>query len=188
MLLDDLKKFDWINEPENVRFNDFGMLVRAKYRTDFWNCARYDFQKNDGHFFFCKGEGDFCCDINWEFDVAKQFDQCGIMLRADDENWFKASIMYDNQTEPMLATSLTTAGFSDLATIALPTDTHRVWYRIKRRKDCYIASYSLDGENFSQLRKFYLLNEPEQPLVGAYICSPQRDDFEATLRGIEISE
>ena len=40
MLLDDLKKFDWINEPENVRFNDFGMLVRAKYRTDFWNCAR----------------------------------------------------------------------------------------------------------------------------------------------------
>ena len=76
---------------------------------------------------------------------------------------------------------------SDLATIPLTNGTRRVWYRLKRRKDCYIASYSLDGENFSQLRKFYLLNEPEKPLVGAYICSPQREDFEATLRGIEIS-
>lgn len=187
MLLEDLKKFDWINEPENVRFNDFGMVVKAKYRTDFWNCARYDFSKHDGHFFYCSAADDFCCDVNWEFEDAKQFDQCGIMIRSDENNWFKASIMYDNQSEPMLATSLTSEGFSDLATIELPQDTHRVWYRIRRRKDCYIASYSLDGENFSQLRKFYLLKEIENPEVGAYICSPQREDFEATLRGIMMS-
>lgn len=187
MLLDDLKRFDWINEPENVRFNEFGMLVRAKFKTDFWNCARYDFIKKDGHFFFCSADGDFCCEVNWEFDEAKKFDQCGIMLRSDDDNWFKASIMFDNQKEPMLATSLTSGGFSDLATVPLNSETHRVWYRIKRLKDCYIASYSLDGENFSQLRKFYLQRENEQPQVGAYICSPQRENFEATLRGIEIN-
>lgn len=187
MLLDDLKKFDWINEPGNVRFNDFGMLVKAKSHTDFWNCSRYNFMKNDGHFFFCEGEGDFCCEVNWEFDFAKQFDQCGIMLRADDQNWFKAAVMFDNQTDLVLATSLTSAGFSDLATIPFNSETHRVWYRIKRRKDCYVASYSLDGKDFSLVRKFYLLNEVENPFVGAYICSPQRDDFEATLRGIEIS-
>ena len=68
MLLDDLKKFDWLNEPENVRFDETGMRVVAKCRTDFWNCVRYDFIKDDGHFFFCYAVDDFCCDLNWEFE------------------------------------------------------------------------------------------------------------------------
>ena len=37
-----------------------------------------------------------------------------------------------------------------------------------------------------QLRKFYLLNDADNVEVGAYICSPQREEFEAVLRGINI--
>ena len=40
MLLESLKQFDWMNEPANVRFDENGMVVLAKYRTDFWCCAR----------------------------------------------------------------------------------------------------------------------------------------------------
>lgn len=187
MLLETLKQFDWLNEPQRVRFDDDGMYVTAKYRTDFWSCSRYNFQKDDGHFFFCYVLGDFCCDLSWEFNAPKQFDQCGIMLRTDQYNWFKASIMYDDENSPMLATSLTNEGFSDLATLPLPRGTKRVWYRLKRRKGCYIVSYSFDGEEYMQLRKFYLIHDVDDVKVGAYICSPQRDDFEAVLRGIEMS-
>ena len=187
MLLDDLKKFDWLNEPENVRFEETGMRVVAKCRTDFWNCVRYDFIKDDGHFFFCYAVDDFCCDLNWEFEKAELFDQCGIMLRIDENNWFKASVMYENEKVPMLATSMTTNGLSDLATVPLPVGIKRVWYRLKRYKGCYIASYSLDGENYVQMRKFYLLYDTDEVKVGAYICSPQHEDFEAVLRGVEMS-
>lgn len=187
MLLDDLKKFDWLNEPENVRFDDTGMRVMARYRTDFWSCTRYNFQKDDGHFFFCYIHDDFCCDLNWEFDKAELFDQCGIMLRADEYNWFKASVMYENEQVPMLATSLTIKGLSDLATVPLPVGVTRVWYKLKKHKDCFIASYSLDGEDFVQMRKFYLQDEYEEVKVGAYICSPQHENFEAVLRAIEMS-
>ena len=69
MLLESLKQFDWMNEPANVRFDEKGMNVIAKYRTDFWCCARYDFRKDDGHFFFSYVLGDFCCDLNWEFGL-----------------------------------------------------------------------------------------------------------------------
>ena len=46
MLLETLKEFDWMNEPQRVRFDEEGMHVAAKYRTDFWCCARYDFKKD----------------------------------------------------------------------------------------------------------------------------------------------
>lgn len=134
MLLEKLKQFDWMNEPANVRFDEKGMNVQAKYRTDFWCCSRYNFRKDDGHFFFCYVLGDFCCDLNWEFQSAGLFDQCGIMLRTDVNNWFKCSIMYEKDDVPMLATSLTVDGYSDLATIPLPFGVKRVWYRLKNIK------------------------------------------------------
>ena len=188
MLLETLKEFDWMNEPQRVRFDEDGMYVTAKYRTDFWNCAKYDFCKEDGHFFFRQVTGDFCCNLNWTFSAPRAYDQCGIMVRRDRDNWFKASIMYENEDSPMLATSLTNGGFSDLATIPLPAGINRLWYRLKKRKGCYVASFSLDGQNFVQLRKFYLLNEDseEKVFAGAYLCSPQRDDFEAVLHELML--
>lgn len=186
MLLETLKEFDWLNEPQNVRFDEDGMHVQAKYRTDFWCCARYDFRKDDGHLFFSYVLGDFCCDLDWSFENPGAFDQCGIMLRMDVNNWFKASIMYENEQTPMLATSLTNDGYSDLATIPLPAHTKRMWYRLKKRKGCYIASYSLDGENYVQLRKFYLIHDNDEVKVGAYICSPQGEDFKAVLHNLQL--
>ena len=170
MLLESLKQFDWMNEPANVRFDEKGMNVIAKYRTDFWCCARYDFRKDDGHFFFSYVLGDFCCDLNWEFGDAGLFNQCGIMLRTDVNNWFKCSIMYEKEDSPLLATSLTVDGYSDLATIPLPAGVKRVWYRA----------------DYIQLRKFYLVHEVDDVKVGAYICSPQKEDFTATLHEIKL--
>lgn len=187
MLLETLKEFDWMNEPQLVRFTEDSMYVTAKYRTDFWCCARHNFRKDDGHFFFGYVLGDFCCDLDWSFTSAEAFNQCGIMLRQDVNNWFKASVMYENDEQPMLATSLTVDGYSDLATVELPHEIKHVWYRLKKRKGCYIASYSVDGENYTQLRKFYLPHETDEVKVGAYICSPQQEDFTAELHGIKMS-
>lgn len=187
MLLESLKQFDWLNEPYQVRFDEQGMHVSTKYRTDFWCCARYNFYKDDGHFFFSSACNDFCCDLCWAFADVSDFDQCGIMLRRDSGNWFKAAIMYDNAEQPMLATCLTQDGYSDLETRPLPLGTNKIHYCLKRRKGCYMVGYSLDGHNFSQLRKFYLIHDNDEIDVGAYICSPQRENFEAVLENITIS-
>ena len=188
MLLETLKQFDWMNEPQRVRFDNDGMFVSAKQNTDFWCCSRFNFKKDDGHFFYGRAEGDFCCDLNWEFATRGQFNQCGIMLRVDGENWFKASIMYQDEQNPMLATSLTHMGLSDLATLPLPRGVKRVWYRLRRRRGWYIASYSLDGTEYIQLRKFYLIRDNDEIKIGAYLCAPQNDDFSAVLRGISLDK
>ena len=40
MLLDALKDFEWLNEPEEVYFGESGMKVKAMPDTDFWVNAR----------------------------------------------------------------------------------------------------------------------------------------------------
>ena len=45
---------------------------------------------------------------------------------------------------------------------------------------------SLDGKKFKQVRMFHLLNDCPEVKIGAYACSPQRDDFEAILSQIDF--
>lgn len=108
------------------------------------------------------------------------------MLRIDEKNWFKASVMSDNEAQPRLASCVTNCGYSDLAPIEIPAGITEVSYKIKRFKGDYILYYSLDGINFKQLRMLHLLNDQPEVKVGAYICSPQREAFEGVLTQIEF--
>ena len=38
---------------------------------------------------------DFILTLKWKFDELKKFSQCGLMLRIDERNWLKTSIMND---------------------------------------------------------------------------------------------
>jgi len=185
MLLETLKEFDWMNEPQYVRFTDEGMHTTAKFKTDFWCCARHNFRKDDGHFFYSYVLGDFCCDLDWSCIKQDNFDQCGIMLRSDVNNWFKASITSDN-TQFYIISSLTQEGYSDWVAIPLSQEAKHIWYRLKKRKGCYTAYYSLDGNKYLELRKFYLIHDTDEVKVGPYLCSPQSDDFTAILHSINL--
>ena len=97
MLLDVLKDFEWLNEPEEVYFGENGMKVKAMPDTDFWVNARHKFSKDNGHFFFKRGSGDFTVTAKWRFYRPEAFEQCGLMVRIDKNNWLKLSLMPENR-------------------------------------------------------------------------------------------
>lgn len=180
-----LENFEWYNDPENVRFEDDAMIIYAKKGTDFWQSVHRKFKKDNGHFFFCRQSGDFFLTLKWHFDEMDKFSQCGIMLRIDERNWFKASLMNENADGNTLATSLTTGGHSDWAGFNLSGDVKDIWYRLNRVGDDYIMSYSTDGIQFTKCRMFYLQSY-EEVKAGAYIASPNTDDFHAELSGLKL--
>lgn len=186
MLLDALKDFEWYNEPENVRFNDLGMVVNAKAQTDFWQSTHHSFHKDNGHFFFSRIKKDFTLVVKWRFDNADAFDQCGIMLRVDERNWFKFGTMSERKDNPKLGSSLTNFGYSDWAVIELAKPVTEIWYKLQCHGTDYIAYYSLDGKNYHQSRMFHLVNDAETVKIGAYIAAPQHSDFEGTLEILDL--
>ncbi len=187
MLLDALKDFEWQNEPENVRFNENGMVVLSRNKTDFWQSKGHHFQKDDGHFFFCESKGDFRLITKWKLnEPSDAFCQSGMMLRVDEKNWFKFSLMSENKEQSKLGSSLTVNGSSDWAVIDLPYPVTEIWYKLVRNQDDYIAYYSLDGVKYFQHRLFYLPSDQGRIKVGAYIASPQQSNFEACLEILDL--
>ncbi len=185
MKLEDLKGFDWYNEPENVIFNGDKMVVTAKSETDFWQSNGHGFKKDDGHFFYKTTDADFVMVACWSFGDISGFKQCGVMVRNADDLWFKAAMMCQDVQNLEIGHCLTAAGNSDWASVMLPEMPEKLWYKIVRRKNDYLAFYSLNGTDYIKMRQFYLTGE--NVCIGAYICNPQHGVFRAVLEDVSFS-
>ena len=185
MILENLKQFEWLNEPENVIFADKEMKIVSKAQTDFWQSKHHKFFKDDGHLFFVRTTTDFNIVIHWKALDTDNFNQCGLMVRVDDKNWFKSSLMYQNKDFPEIGSCVTLRGHSDWAGVQLENEVCEVWYKLVRKDDDFIAYYSLDNKKYIRLRQFYMDTIGNELKVGAYICSPQNKSFEATLEDID---
>ena len=53
-------------------------------------------------------------------DSHHRFDQCGIVMYLDSENWLKASVEYENEEFQHLGSVVTNHGYSDWAIMAIP--------------------------------------------------------------------
>jgi hypothetical protein len=188
MKLENLKDFEWYNEPENVLFTDHEMKIVARPQTDFWQSRHHQISKDNGHFFHQVRFDDFCCVAECVFDRADAFNQCGLMVRIDAENWFKMSVMSSNAESPEIGTCLTQCGCSDWAADHLESLPEHIWYKLLRRGSDYAAFYSLDGQDFKRVRQFSFIQPAAEVETGAYFCAPGASNFGATLCNIDITD
>ena len=186
MILAQLQNFQWLNDPENVTFTALGMRTSCKAGTDFWQNDAANIHKDSGHFFYLPKSENFTLTLCWDAPLSGNFDQCGIMVRANEKNWIKASLMFDDINSPSVATCATVNGFSDWSSHKLWRFQEKIYYRIKRIGDDYIVYYSLDGEKFEQIRLFHMQSEISLVLAGAYVCSPKSANFTATLTALDF--
>ena len=81
-----------------------------------------------------------------------RFDQCGIVMYLDSENWLKGSVEYENDRFQHLGSVVTNNGYSDWATTEIDASVKTMWYRLSRREDDYCIECSSDGITFHQMR------------------------------------
>lgn len=185
MLFEALENFEWYNDPGNVRFEEDAMLIYAKNNTDFWQSAQHGISKDNGHFFFCREKDDFILSLKWHINQMEKFSQCGMMLRSDERNWVKASIMNEVGGKNVIMSAMTINGHSDCVSFPLSEDVSEIWFKLQRHIDDYMLLYSLDGAKFIPLRTFYLKSY-EEVKAGAYIVNPTDKEFFALLSHIDI--
>ena len=117
-----------------------------------------------------------------------RFDQCGIVMYLDSENWLKGSVEYENGDFQHLGSVVTNGGYSDWATTAIPATMKSMWYRFSRREDDYCIECSEDGISFSQMRICHMWEGAKEISFGIYACSPEESSFEAVFSNMEITE
>ena len=153
--------FFWLNPPARYHLGD-GLEIYTDRDTDFWQRTHYGFRRDDGHCLLTHQEGDFSLLTQVEFRPRQQYDQCGLMVRVDAENWIKLSTEYEDEQHSRLGSVVTNLGYSDWATQDVASNLRQLWYRISKRGADFLLEHSLDGQDWQQLRITHLHHLPEQ--------------------------
>ena len=183
----DLNQFSWLNKPDRVETDADTVEFTTKPDTDFWQRTHYGFKRNTGHAFLTRLWDDFSFSAQCEFVYESKFDQAGLILFLDEQNWAKVSLEYGEDKCSWLGSVVTIAGYSDWASQTLDPDVNRMYYRISRRGSDFRIDWSLDGDDFQQMRIFHMPGDLTQAKVGVYACSPQESSFAARFTELTVS-
>lgn len=186
----DINKFSWTREPQSFVIKGDTIEVVTKPKTDLWQRTYYHFQNDNAPVFQMETEEKFFSFIvKTDFTGSHhRFDQCGIALYLDSENWLKASVEYENEEFQHLGSVVTNNGYSDWATTAIDAKIKTMWYRLSRREDDYCIECSEDGEHFTQMRVCHLHQGGGKIRFGIYACSPEESSFKAIFTDMKITE
>ncbi|TVP90000.1 DUF1349 domain-containing protein [Alkalibacterium sp.] len=174
-------------EPDNYEITETEITLHTQPNTDLWQRTYYGFQNDNAPMFQVKtDERYFSFVTKVDFDSSHRFDQAGIVLYLNSDNWIKASIEYENEDLQRLGAVVTNQGYSDWSTQDTDASVKSIWYRLSRRESDYLIEYSLDGKTFSQMRICHLHEGDGEISFGVYACSPEESSFKARFSEMEI--
>ena len=183
------KNLFWIREADQSDVTDDRIIIYTQPKTDLWQRTYYGFQNDSAPVLQMKtSEKYFSFIVKTEFDSKARFDQCGIVVYLDSENWMKASIEYENEQYQRLGSVVTNHGYSDWATTDIDASVKSMWYRLSRRESDYCIECSTDGITFQQMRICHLWEGDEEISFGVYACSPVEGSFQAKFTNMQITE
>ena len=184
-----IRDFFWTREPESYTATEEKVEIVTKPHTDLWQRTYYHFRNDNAPVFQMKTEERyFSFTVKTAFESKHRFDQCGVVMYLDSENWLKASIEYENEEFQHLGSVATNLGYSDWATTAIDASIKSMWYRFSRREDDYCIECSRDGVRFSQMRICHMHKGGGKIRFGIYACSPEDSSFKATFTHMQMTE
>lgn len=186
----DVEKLEWTRKPKDYLIKQDRIEIVTQPHTDLWQRTYYHFRNDSAPVLQMKtDEKYFSFVVKTEFlQSHHRFDQCGVVLYLDSENWIKGSIEYENEQFAHLGSVVTNHGYSDWATTQIGANLKEMWYRLSRREDDFCIECSKDGITFSQMRVCHLHEGEGMVSFGIYACSPEDSSFRAVFTNMELTE
>ena len=186
----DIKQFQWTRKPKSYKIDENKVEIVTAPNTDLWQRTYYHFRNDNAPVFQMETEEKyFSFLVKTEFlESHHRFDQCGVVLYLDSENWLKASIEYENDEFQHLGSVVTNMGYSDWATTEISARVKSMWYRLSRSEDDYCIECSEDGVRFKQMRVCHLHQGAGRIRFGIYACSPENSSFKAVFTHFRLTE
>ncbi len=148
-----IAKMVWTRPPKEYTLETDRITVVTEPGTDLWQRTYYGFRNDNAPVLQLETEETyFSFIVRTDFQSNHRYDQCGVAMYLDSENWLKASVEYENETFQRLGSVVTNHGYSDWATTDIPSGIKTVWYRFSRRESDYCLESSFDGITFQQMR------------------------------------
>ncbi len=179
----------WFSKPKHFVIEKDRVVITTESKTDFWQRTYYGFQHDNAHVLYVTtDEKYFSFTVKAEFNSAVLFDQCGIAIYQNSDNWVKAAIEFHDNNTAWLGSVVTNNGYSDWATTDIGASVTNIWYRLSRRESDYCLEHSFDGINFKQMRIFRFMEGGDKINLGLLACSPSDGSFQAVFTEFKVTE
>ncbi len=174
----------WHCEPPEWEWANGALALTTAEKSDFWQDTFYGFRRDDGHFLGVDVGGDFTASVTFDAAYEVLYDQAGMMMRSDAENWLKTGIEYSDDVTNF-SVVVTREGRSDWSVIAVPKVSGPQTVRLTRKGGAVIVHYHGADDRWHLMR---LANFPgTAPVrIGPMACSPERAGLRARFDDIRI--
>jgi len=178
-----LSRMKWMNEPASAKIDGSEITVRSRAKTDFWQKTFDGYAADSGHFYHLPASGDFTFSALINGKYATQYDQAGLMVRIDAENWMRCGTEFVDGKR--YASVVFTRTYSDGSTLPDLSETEPIWWRVVRKNNSIETFCSLDGGKFMSVRMGYF---PTQPTVevGLMCAAPSGSGFDASFKALKL--
>ncbi|MBQ6905903.1 MAG: DUF1349 domain-containing protein [Clostridia bacterium] len=110
----DVDKLKWTRFPRDYSITHDKIEIVTEPKTDLWQRTYYHFRNDNAPVLQTEtDEKYFSFSVKTEYQSSHRFDQCGIVMYLDSENWLKASVEYENERFGHLGSVVTNNGYSD---------------------------------------------------------------------------
>ena len=185
----DARTMEWIRKPKACTVTADSVEIMTEPFTDLWQRTYYHFRNDNAPVLqMSTAEQFFSFVVKTEFDTKVRYDQSGIIMYLDCDNWLKASVEYENDQIQRLGSVVTNHGYSDWASADIDASIKSVWFRFSRREDDFCIESSFDGVTFQQMSICHMFHAGEEITFGVYACSAEDSSFRARFTDMELTE
>lgn len=178
-----LEKMNWFNEPAQWSVSGNRLTMAVTPKSDYWRISHYGFTVDDAPFYYGEYGGEFEAKVKISGDYKVRFDQAGMMIRIDHENYIKAGIEYVDGKYNL--STVVTHHTSDWSVIALDKPVDFIWIKAVRRLDAVEIFYSFDDKEYIMMRNAWM--EANRPVkVGMMGACPDGDGFSVTFSDFTV--
>ena len=178
-----LEKMIWFNEPARWNINGKTLIMDVTPHSDYWRISHYGFTVDDAPFYYANYGGEFEAKVKVSGDYKVRFDQAGLMLRINPENYIKCGIEFVEGKYNI--SCVVTHHTSDWSVITLDKPVEYIWLKAVRRLDAVEIFYSFDDVNYTLMRNAWMQdNTPMQ--VGLMAACPDGEGFKAKFESFTV--
>ncbi len=178
-----LEKMQWFNEPEKWTVENQVLSMFVTPKSDYWRISHYGFTVDDAPFYYALYGGEFEVKVKITGDYKNRFDQAGLMLRIDEQNYIKAGIEFvDGVYNLSTVVTHKTSGWS---VIALEKPVPFIWIKAVRRLDAVEVFYSFDDKTYTMMRNAWMQDNTPM-MVGVMGACPDGDGFNVKFENFKV--
>ena len=176
---------EWLNEPASWQRTGDVLTVSVDPSTDFWRETGYGYIRDSGHVYGEVLAGDLDVSVRMRCTLGVQYDQAGVMLRADERTWLKTGVEFF-EGRARLSTVLT-LGRSSWMVTDLPEGTDELVLRVSRRGDAVEVRYVIE-DGPAELAALVFMPPGREVLAGVMAAAPEGPGFRVTFHDLRITE